>query len=160
MIPAVQTVLAATDFLDVAHETILHAYAVVNEGGTVHLLHVIETVEPMALPNPLYAHYVPGRSPTADERRRQHAEVAARLRALVPADAEARRIQTHVHVLESDEVVRAVTDLAEFVDASVVCVGSHGRFGLAGILLGSVAREVVAQSRRSVLVVRVRHPLP
>jgi nucleotide-binding universal stress UspA family protein len=38
-------------------------------------------------------------------------------------------------------------------DASLIVLGSHGRSGLAGAVLGSVASAVAAHSRRSVLIV-------
>ena len=41
--------------------------------------------------------------------------------------------------------------------ASIV-LGSHGRTGLAGVLIGSVAEAVAAHSRRSVLIVHRRDP--
>ena len=54
-------VLVPTDFSEAGLTAIPYAYAVTARGGTVHLLHV---VEPVTAPNPLYAHYVPGRMPT------------------------------------------------------------------------------------------------
>lgn len=156
MIAPIPAVLAATDFSDRAAEVVRRAYSIVDDGGTVHLLHVLEVTEPILRPNPLYAHYVPGRAPTAEQRERQHAELARRLRGLVPAEAGARAIRTEVHVVEADDAAEAIVDAAERVDADVACVGSHGQTGFVGALLGSVAKKVVDRSRRPVLLVPLR----
>jgi nucleotide-binding universal stress UspA family protein len=50
---------------------------------------------------------------------------------------------------------KAIVDLADEHDASLIVLGSHGRTGIAGVLVGSVASSVAAHSRRSVLMV---HP--
>jgi hypothetical protein len=47
-------------------------------------------------------------------------------------------------------------DLADDRDASLVVLGSHGRTGVADLLLGNVAGAVAAHSRRSVL---ITHPI-
>jgi nucleotide-binding universal stress UspA family protein len=51
---------------------------------------------------------------------------------------------------------KGIVHTAEEHDASLIVLGSHGRTGLAGVLLGSVAEAVAAHSRRSVLIVH-RH---
>jgi nucleotide-binding universal stress UspA family protein len=51
---------------------------------------------------------------------------------------------------------KGIVDAAEESDASLIVLGSHGRTGLAGVLLGSVAEAVTAHSRRSVLIVHRR----
>lgn len=48
---------------------------------------------------------------------------------------------------------KGIVDTADEHDASLIVLGSHGRTGLAGTLLGSVAEAVAAHSRRSVLIV-------
>jgi len=48
---------------------------------------------------------------------------------------------------------KGIVHTAEEHDASLIVLGSHGRTGLAGVLLGSVAEAVAAHSRRSVLIV-------
>ena len=48
---------------------------------------------------------------------------------------------------------KGVVETAEQYQASLIVLGSHGRGGLAGHLLGSVAAAVVAHSTSSVLVV-------
>ena len=48
---------------------------------------------------------------------------------------------------------RGIVDAADQHDASLIVLGSHGRSGLAGAVVGSVASAVAAHSRRSVLIV-------
>ena len=48
---------------------------------------------------------------------------------------------------------KGIVHAASEHDASLIVLGSHGRTGLAGVLLGSVAEAVAAHSRRSVLIV-------
>jgi nucleotide-binding universal stress UspA family protein len=58
--------------------------------------------------------------------------------------------------VEVNPTWRAIVDAAEEHDASLIVLGSHGRTGLAGVALGSVAGAVAAHSRRSVLIVHRR----
>jgi nucleotide-binding universal stress UspA family protein len=51
---------------------------------------------------------------------------------------------------------KGIVQVAEEYDANLIVLGSHGRTGLAGVLLGSVAEAVAAHSRRSVLIVHRR----
>jgi nucleotide-binding universal stress UspA family protein len=51
---------------------------------------------------------------------------------------------------------KGIVHAAEEHDASLIVLGSHGRTGLAGVALGSVAQAVAAHSRRSVLIVHRR----
>jgi nucleotide-binding universal stress UspA family protein len=51
---------------------------------------------------------------------------------------------------------KGIVDAAEEHNASLIVLGSHGRSGLTGIVVGSVASAVAAHSRRSVLIVHHR----
>jgi nucleotide-binding universal stress UspA family protein len=51
---------------------------------------------------------------------------------------------------------KGIIDAADKHDASLIVLGSHGRSGLTGIVVGSVAAAVAAHSRRSVLIVHRR----
>jgi nucleotide-binding universal stress UspA family protein len=51
---------------------------------------------------------------------------------------------------------KGIVQAADEHDASLIVLGSHGRTGLAGVLLGSVAEAVAAHSQRSVLIVHCR----
>jgi nucleotide-binding universal stress UspA family protein len=48
---------------------------------------------------------------------------------------------------------KGIVKVAEEHDSSLIVLGSHGRTGLAGVLIGSVAEAVAAHSRRSVLII-------
>lgn len=48
---------------------------------------------------------------------------------------------------------KGIVDVAEQQNAGLIVLGSHGRTGLSGVLLGSVAEAVAAHSPGSVLIV-------
>jgi nucleotide-binding universal stress UspA family protein len=48
---------------------------------------------------------------------------------------------------------KGIVKFADEHDSSLIVLGSHGRTGLAGVLIGSVAEAVAAHSRRSVLII-------
>jgi nucleotide-binding universal stress UspA family protein len=54
--------------------------------------------------------------------------------------------------VEATPTWKGIVDLADDRGASLIVLGSHGRTGLASVLIGSVAEAVAAHSRRSVLI--------
>jgi nucleotide-binding universal stress UspA family protein len=58
--------------------------------------------------------------------------------------------------VEAAPTWKGIVKVADEHDASVIVLGSHGRTGLAGVLIGSVAEAVAAHSRRSVLIIHRR----
>ncbi|HEV2979802.1 MAG TPA: universal stress protein [Solirubrobacteraceae bacterium] len=89
----------------------------------------------------------------------QVAEVrnAAELTAAAGASAAtAAGFRAEALAIEGAPAWRAITGLADERDASLIVLGSHGRSGVASVLVGSVASSVVAHSHGSVLVVH-RH---
>ena len=133
-------VLAASDLSEHGSSAIPYAYGAVSPGGIVRLLHVLEPFEA--------SHLLETRSIEVV------AEAEERLRAQVPGDAAARGIQTEVAAIEARDVAKTIRQEAERFGAHLVCIGSHGRSGLAKAVLGSVAQSVMAQSQRPVLIVR------
>jgi nucleotide-binding universal stress UspA family protein len=150
-LPRITRVLAPTDFSEAANQAVGFAYALLPGGGTVHLLHAVEEVH---LPNPLYAHYTPGRRPTPEERAAQRKDLEAALRALVPEEAALRGIETRVEVVEEDDPAQAILAAAERLDVDLSCLGTHGHSGLSALVAGKVAREVASRSTRPLLLVR------
>ena len=61
--------------------------------------------------------------------------------------------------IEAAPAWKAIVDVAEEHDGSLIVLGSHGRKGLGSILIGSVAEAVAAHSPLPVLIVH-RPPKP
>lgn len=55
--------------------------------------------------------------------------------------------------VEAAPTWKGIVKIADEHDASLIVLGSHGRTGFAGVLIGSVAEAVSAHSRRSVLII-------
>ena len=136
-VPRFQRVLVPTDFSPVSSHAIPFAYALFGEGGgEVHLFHVLEE----------------GGDPASD------AEIAARLRSLVPRRGAPSDVVTRTEVVRHERAARAIVEAAERLGADVVCMGSHGRTGLRRAIVGSVTEAVLRESRRPMLVVRSLPP--
>lgn len=148
--PPVRQVLVATDFPDAAAHAISRAYSVAPRDGVVHLLHVIH---PHALPGGVYLEG--SRDRQFENAHAKLVEMRTReLRALVPAQAEAREIKSAIMVAEHTDPATGIVQAAERLDADVICLGMHGQTGRIESLLGSVTRDVMTKTGRPVLVVR------
>jgi nucleotide-binding universal stress UspA family protein len=55
--------------------------------------------------------------------------------------------------IEASPTWKGIVRIADERDSSLIVLGSHGRTGLSGVLIGSVAEAVAAHSRRPVLIV-------
>jgi nucleotide-binding universal stress UspA family protein len=78
---------------------------------------------------------------------------AAQTAAAGAALAEAAGFRAESAEVERSPIWKGIAELADEHDARVIVLGSHGRSGLAGAFVGSVASAVAAHSRRSVLIV-------
>jgi nucleotide-binding universal stress UspA family protein len=71
--------------------------------------------------------------------------------------AEQAGFRARSEAIEAAPTWKAIVDVAEDHDCSLIVLGSHGRTGLAGVLIGSVAEAVAAHSPRSVLITHRRN---
>jgi nucleotide-binding universal stress UspA family protein len=67
--------------------------------------------------------------------------------------AEAAGFRVDSAEIETSPTWKGIVKFADDHDARLIVLGSHGRSGLTGALVGSVAGSVAAHSRRSVLIV-------
>lgn len=133
--PRVRTVLVPSDLSAHTARALAYAYSVVEDGGTVYLVHVVDAERAGQLPaEPL------------------RAALEERLRALLPLDYEVRRCSTKVEVETGARVAVALAQTAERVGADLVCLSSRARPGLRTALGGSVARDLLGLVQRPVLV--------
>ncbi len=144
---AVQRILAPTDFSEYAFPALLYAAEFAEKfGAELTVLYVIQDlalVMPDAvMPNPMAT---PDLTQLTDSARVALADLISRtgLSRLNP--------KTEIRFgSPAAEIVAAAADLK----ADLLCVGTHGRGGLAHLLLGSVAEKIVRTAPCPVLTVR------
>jgi nucleotide-binding universal stress UspA family protein len=146
-----QTALVATDFSEVGNAAIPLAYSVIGQGGTVHVVHVVPPTDADRFePHDIFALEQSSKpSPLRDSTHDQ-------LRKLVPQVTPANKRNTVLHVLQSHNPAQAIAQAAERLHADVITLGTHGRSGIARAMLGSIAQDVLEQTKRPVLLARVQ----
>ncbi|MGH2851130.1 MAG: universal stress protein [Solirubrobacteraceae bacterium] len=80
-------------------------------------------------------------------------EAAEETAAVGAAHAQAAGFHARAVAVEAAPTWKGLVELAEQRDAAIIVLGSHGRTGLGGVLLGSVASSTAAHYRRSVLII-------
>jgi nucleotide-binding universal stress UspA family protein len=144
-IPLVRSVIVGTDLSEFSSQAIPAAYTLLAAGGgEVEICHIFERGAVLST--------VPGLVPEVTLEPSARKEALAKLERLVPPEAAARGIATHVAVVEASSAVEGLLHEAERVGADLIVVASHGRSGLRRALMGSVASEVVKRAGRPVLV--------
>ncbi len=144
--PQIRRVLVTTDLSELGNRAIPHACSLLPSGGTLHLLHVV----------------APGQSdsPRAKKKLRKTDDdgpatsILEQLRALIPDEAKSLGVNVEIEVCEHPAAAEAICQTAERLGADVICLATHGRTGLASVVLGSVAAAVLARSKRPLHLVR------
>lgn len=146
-LPAMSTVLVATDFSSDGNRAIPFAYSMLaGRGGTVELVHVHER----PIPAPAYVYdEIPARRLSSDER----SQLEHKLRALIPTDASALGIATHVSVVDGGDAATGIQQAAERFATDSIVLSARGHRDPVQALLGSVAQKVAHHARRPVIVI-------
>jgi len=143
--PGPKTILVPTDFSDCAQQAAAHAIALAQVfGSTVVFLHVVDLYTPhlfghgssLVLQFPLVA-------------RELEAEWEEFLQQVPRPDA-----VTWEKLTLEGRAARTIAQLAKERAADLVVMGTHGRSGIVGMLIGSVAEKVVRLTDCSVMTVR------
>jgi universal stress protein A len=140
-------ILVATDFSAPSQAALTYARGVAAKfGAPIHVLHVVEDE---FVAGPLGAEmYAP---PATVSLQNLIAEAQARLRTIpTPEEAATRRLTTEVIV---GKAARTIADYADDNEYDLIVMGTHGRTGLAHVLMGSVAEHVVRTALCPVLTV-------
>ncbi len=146
----VKRVLCPTDLSSVGDSAVSAAYRLAGPGGVVDLVHVQEfAVVPSPLDGTIVAAYYPDDATVAAGNRhtREHLE------RLVPDAAGAAGIRTEIHALHDTSVAGTILGQARERGSDVIVMGTHGRSGIARLMLGSVATEVLRKAHIPVVLV-------
>jgi nucleotide-binding universal stress UspA family protein len=138
-------VVFAYDGSDLAKNAIAEAGRLLESGGDALVVTVWQ---------PFDVGFLPGAGVEFDAA--QIADVraaAAQTAADGAALAEAAGFRADSAEIETSPTWKGIVKFADDHDARLIVLGSHGRSGLTGALVGSVAGSVAAHSRRSVLIV-------
>jgi nucleotide-binding universal stress UspA family protein len=151
MVPNPTRILVPTDFSPTADAALSYAKTLAARlGASLHLVHVLS--DPYAV-----ATYVPEvYAPVSPEtRERVLAEAQERLRERLNADEEQRFRGSRAVVcgLTAKEIV----NYASQQHINLIVMGTHGRRGVAHLILGSVAEHIVRTAQCPVLTVQYAH---
>jgi nucleotide-binding universal stress UspA family protein len=144
-------ILVTTDFSESGDHALPHAFRMAaDHGAEVILCHV---VEPVVVPNPLYAQYYPGELMRPDVLARAEADAKQALQDRVPDNAALQKVPSRIVIgrgAASDEIMRLAAEL----DVDLIVIATHGHTGLKHLFMGSVAERVIRSVKCPVLVVR------
>lgn len=147
-----QRVLLATDFSTQAEAAYAWAARMARaDGGTVVLVHAME--DDLVASAPVFANYMaPGALDLGDYRKefRRGAEKALETAA---DKVRALGVEVEAHLVEHGKPSSSIVFAATEYGCSVIVISTHGRGGLAHLLLGSTAERVVRLARMPVLTV-------
>lgn len=144
-----KSVLVAVDFSEPSEQALGYGRALAkNFGARLLVLHVADVVTAGI-----------GAGGGMFDKAQEGAEAAAKTRIYTLLTAEDRRaLRANVTVLSSISPAESIVRHARDIAADVIVMGTHGRGGMAHVLMGSVAEAVVRTAPCPVLT--VRHPEP
>jgi len=144
MPPAVTRILVPTDFSDGADAALTYALTLADQvGATVQLVHVFEDPNALSLYSHVYVPLVP----------EMRAEILADIRRLLVERANASGRSDIATEVLTGPAAKTIVACATERHCDLIVMGTHGRHGVAHLLMGSVAERVVRTAACPVLVV-------
>ena len=142
--------LIATDFSESGNAAIALGFAAVPSDGIVHLVHVIPRRDgSLSTPHDVF---VTGPDVSASAR-----DASARLNELAERQAAVTPCRFKVHVLESNQPAKAIAQAAERLHADFICLSNSDQPAVSRLVMGSVAKGVLAESHRPVMFAPALH---
>lgn len=126
---ACHTVLVPTDFSVLSRRALAQAMKLLPPGGTLRVLHVMS----------------PGEADSKASLGKVYNQI--------PAAAWQQGLHVVPEVVAAADVTQAILQAAARAHADLICMGTHGRTGIGGLLLGSHAQAVVHHATLPVLLV-------
>ena len=145
-----KNILVATDFSEPSEAALLYGQALARTfKATLHVLHVVDSVSSVVYGAEAYSASIPEmQQEIEDSARKQIADL------LVDNDEDA--LPTRQVLLTSHAPASTIVEYAGQEGIDLIVTGTHGRGGVAHLLMGSVAERVVRTAPCPVLT--VRHP--
>lgn len=138
-------IMCPVDFSEFSESAVGYASTLAQEAGAkLYLVHVDESQVPY---DAGFAGYIPPMDPEAIK------EKLAEVRATVPG------VETE-HVMLTGRAADALVDFANDHDIDLIVMGTHGRTGVARLVMGSIAEAVVRQAACPVLTVKLPSRIP
>jgi len=145
-----QKILVPTDGSRLSQKAVTKALALAKLcGGMLVVLHVY----PRFSGSP-YGSYGPSEDLLAQAHVRHRQAEAEKLFAGIEQQAREAGVPIDTVLVESDDVQREIIGTASKRKCELICMASHGRRGLAGVVLGSETHKVLVHSTIPVLVLR------
>ena len=143
-------ILLATDFSDQAENAYPWAAQMARASdGVVLLVHALEN--DLVSTTPVFAGFMPPEALDVGSYREQFRTAALRALDAAAEKVKALGVRVETHLLEGGKPSVAIVDAAKELDGKVIVLSTHGRVGLAHLLLGSTAEKVVRSASCPVL---------
>jgi nucleotide-binding universal stress UspA family protein len=115
-------------------------------GATVTLIHIIEADAPQEI------HGEPHLS--------EPDEACRYLEAAAEAFPQGLSVESHVHTLPASDVARGIVEHVDEFAPDLIVMCTHGSGGLRGLVVGSIAQQVIALGKTPVLLIHPGKPAP
>ncbi len=147
----VDHILLPTDFSPAAEHALHWAVHFARQhDATLHLLHVVAQFDAD------WFEADDGSTPVGHVQAQAQQDAEEGLKRIAPDPGQG--VQTQTIIRYGVDPAASILAVADEVEADLVVTGTHGRDGLAHLILGSVAEKVVREARRPVLTVGAKAP--